>query len=94
MGSTTTLTHTGTGFQERNLSVGQAAVVDKVLAQRATRPSAAEKRLIAVELFLADLAVPGLNPQQHWLPGPGGFSDTHASEYIEAFVGKTRSLHF
>lgn len=58
--------------------------MNKVLAQRATRPAAAEHRLVAVEPFLADLADPGFNPQQHRLPGPGSFSNTHASEYSEA----------
>ncbi len=47
--------------------------MDELLAQGATRPAAAEKRLIAVEPFLADLAVPGLNPQQHRLPVPAAF---------------------
>ncbi|MBI3807812.1 MAG: hypothetical protein HY281_09945 [Nitrospirae bacterium] len=63
--------------------MGQTAVVDEVLAQGAPRPAAAEKRLIAVELFLADLAVPGFNPQQHRLPFPVGVSDTHATKYSE-----------
>jgi hypothetical protein len=65
--------------------------MDELLAQSATGPSAGEQRLVAVELFLADLAEPRLNPQQHRLPGPGGFSNAHASKYSEAFVGKTRS---
>ena len=83
MGGPAGLAHAGTGFQERDFAISQAAVVDKVFAQRATRPAAAEHRLVAVEPFLADLADPGLNPQQHRLPGPGGFSNTHASEYSE-----------
>ena len=57
--------------------------MDELLAQGATRPAAAEKRLVAVEPFLADLAVPGLNPQQHRLPVPTALSDTHVSEYSE-----------
>ncbi len=47
--------------------------MDKVLAQGATRPAAAEKRFIAVERFLTDLAVPGFNSQQHRLPVPAAF---------------------
>ncbi|HSL03808.1 MAG TPA: hypothetical protein VK901_09760 [Nitrospiraceae bacterium] len=83
MGGTASLAHTGTSFQERDFATGQAAVVDEILAQGATRPAAAEKRLVAVELFLTDLAVPGFNPQQHRLPCPGGVSNTHAMKYSE-----------
>jgi len=36
--------------------------MDKLVAQGAARPAAGEKRLVAVEPFLADLAVSGLNP--------------------------------
>jgi hypothetical protein len=57
--------------------------VDEILAQGTTGPTAAEKRLIAVKFFLADLAVPGFNPQQHRLPFPTGVSDTHGEEYSE-----------
>ena len=83
MGSTTGLAHPRAGFQERDFATGQAIVMDKLFAQGATRPPAAEKRLIAVEPFLADCAVPGLNPQEHRLPSPAAFSDTHAAEYSE-----------
>jgi hypothetical protein len=57
--------------------------MNKLLTQGATRPAAAEKCLIAVERFLADLAVPGLNAQQHRLPFPTALSDTHKIEYSE-----------
>lgn len=57
--------------------------MDKVLAQGTARPPAAEKCLVAVEPFLADLAVPGFNPQQHRLPFPIEISDTHVAEYSE-----------
>lgn len=57
--------------------------MDEVLAQDATRPATTEKRLIAVEPFLADRAIPGFNPQQHGLPRSAAFSDTHAMEYSE-----------
>lgn len=84
MGATADLTHTGASFQKRDLAIGQATVMDKVLAQGATGPATAEHRLVAVEPFLTDLADPGLNPQQHRFPSPGGFSNTHAAKYSEA----------
>ena len=77
------LAHAGAGFQERDFAVGQAAVMDEVLAQGTTRPAAAEKRFVAVEPFFADLAVSGFNPQQHRLPFPTSISDTHVEEYSE-----------
>ena len=64
--------------------------MDKLFAQGAPRPPAAEKRLVAVEPFLADRAVPGLNPQQHRLPSPAASSNTHTVKYNEAIGGKTR----
>lgn len=57
--------------------------MDKLFAQGAPRPPAAEKRLVAVEPFLADRAVPGLNPQQHRLPSPAASSNTHTVKYNE-----------
>ena len=57
--------------------------MDKLLTQGATRPAAAEKRFIAVERFLANLAVPGLNAQQHRLPVSTALSDTHTIKYSE-----------
>jgi hypothetical protein len=92
MGSAAGLAHAGAGFQERNFTGSQAAVMDEVLAQGTARPPAAEKRLVTVEPFLADLAVPGFNPQQHRLPCPSKISDTHRAEYSEAVGGNTRSL--
>ncbi len=90
MGSAADLAHAGAGFQKRNFTGGQAAVMDEVLAQGTARPPAAEKRLVAVEPFLADLAVPGFNPQQHRLPCPGKISETHSVQYSEAVGGNTR----
>ena len=90
MGGAASLAHAGSGFQKRDFAVGQAAIMDKVLAQGTTRPAAAEKRFVAVEPFLADLAVPGFNPQQHRLPFSAAISDTHVVEYSEAVGGKTR----
>jgi hypothetical protein len=64
--------------------------MDEIFAQGTARPPAAKKRLVAVEPFLADLTVPGFNPQEHWLPFPAAFSNTHAVKYSEAVSGKTR----
>ena len=83
MGGAAGLAHAGTGFQERDFAGGQAAVMDELLAQGAARPATGEKRFVAVEPFLADLAVPGFNSQQHGLPFPSAFSNTHATEYNE-----------
>ena len=80
---TADLTHTGAGFQERDFPAGQAAVMNKVLAQGATRPAAAEKCFVAIEFFLADLTGAGFNPQQHRLPRPCSVSNTHGTEYSE-----------
>jgi hypothetical protein len=57
--------------------------MDELVAQGAPRPTAAEKRLVAVEPFLADFAIPRLNSQQHRLPVPTASSNTHAVEYSE-----------
>jgi hypothetical protein len=77
------LAHTGASFQKRNFAAGQTAVMDKLLAQGATRPAAGKHRLVAVEPFLADRTVPRLNPQQHRLPSPAALSDTHGVKYSE-----------
>ena len=90
MGGPAGLAHARTGFQERDFAGGQAAVMDELLAQAAAGPAAGEKRLVTVECFVADLAIPGFNSQQHRLPRPAAFSDTHAMEYSEAIGGKTR----
>ena len=92
MGGAAGLAHAGAGFEERDFAAGQAAVMDELLAQAAARPAAGKKRFVAVEPFLADLAVPGFNPQQHRLPFPVAISDTHIAEYSEAFSGNTRRI--
>ncbi len=91
MGGAAGLAHAGTGFQERDFAGGQAAVMDELFAQATAGPAAGEKRFVAVERFITDLAVPRFNPQQHGLPRSAAFSDTHAMEYSEAIGGKTRS---
>jgi len=92
MGSAAGLAHAWAGFQEGDFASGQTAVMDELFAQGTARPPSAEKRFVAVEPFLADLAGPGFNPQQHRLPFPAAFSDTHTVKYSEAVSGKTRSL--
>lgn len=92
MSATADLTHTRAGFQKRDLAIGQATVMDKVFAQSATRPAAAEHRLVAIEPFFTDFADPGLNSQQHRLPSPGGFSNTHATEYSEGARREARGV--
>ena len=91
MSRTADLAHTGAGFQKRDFPAGQAAVMDKVLAQGATRPAATEKRLVAIEFFLTDLAAPGFNSQQHRLPFPRCVSNTHGTEYSEGARGEARA---
>lgn len=90
MGGAAGLAYARTGFQERDFAGGQTAVMDELLAQTAAGPAAGEKRFVTVEGFVADLAIPGFNPQQHGLPRSAAFSDTHAMEYSEAIGGKTR----
>lgn len=58
--------------------MGKAAIVDEFITDRTAGPSAAEHRFVPIQTLLADFAVPGLNPQQHWLPVPTGFSDAHS----------------
>jgi hypothetical protein len=62
--------------------------MNKVLAQGAARPAAAEKRFVAIEFFLTDLAVPGFNSQQHRLPVPASVSNTHNTEYSGGVWGE------
>jgi hypothetical protein len=62
--------------------------MDKVLAQGAARPAAAEKRFVAIEFFLTDLAVPGFNSQQHRLPVPASVSNAHDTEYSGGVWGE------
>jgi hypothetical protein len=85
MGGPADLAHAGTGFQERDFAGGQAAVMDELLAQAAARPAAGEKRFVTVEGFVADLAIPGFNPQQHRLPTTTALSNAH-----EASIAKAR----
>ena len=83
LGSAASLADAGTDFQKRDFAAGQTTIMDELVAQRATGPPAAEKRFIAVEPFLTDLAVAGFNPQQHRLPVSAALSNTHAAKYSE-----------
>jgi hypothetical protein len=56
--------------------------MDGLLAQAAAGPAAGEKRFVTVEGSVADLAIPGFNPQQHRLPRSAAFSDTHSKVSI------------
>jgi hypothetical protein len=76
------LTHTWAGFQKRHFAAGKTAIVDKFVAEGATGPAAGEEGLIPIEPFLAHLAVPGFDPQQHRLPISTAFSDAHSSGSI------------
>ena len=86
------LTDSGAGLQEGTLSAGQTTIMDEVLAQGATRPATAEKRLVAVEPLLAHRTDPGLNPQQHRLPFPCGVSNTHGKKYSERASREARGV--
>ena len=77
LSGSTSLAHTRSSLQEGNFPASQAAVVDKFVADTATRPSAAEQRLVSIQSLLADLAMAGLDSQQHRFPLATGFSDTH-----------------
>src|SRR5262245_65636740 len=65
--------------------------MNKLVADCATGPAASEHGFIPIQPLLTDFAETGLNHQQHWLPIPAGFSDTHAEEYSQAFSAETRT---
>jgi hypothetical protein len=76
-------------FEKFYLAAGETTVVDELIADRATGPTAAQHGLIAVKTLLANLAQPGLDPQQHRLPVSACFSNAHGREYSEAVAGNT-----
>jgi len=76
------LAHARTGFEKRYLAAGETAVVDKLIAEGAAGPAAGEEGLIPIEPFVAHLAVPGFNPQQHGLPISAALSNTHSGGSI------------
>ena len=51
--------------------------MDELVADGATGPPPAQERLVAIEALCADLAHARFNPEQHRLPFPAAFSNTH-----------------
>ena len=82
---------TGSPLEKSYLAAGETTVVDELIADRATRPPAAQHGLIAVKTLLANLAQPGLDSQQHRLPVPARPSNAHGREYSEAIRRNTSS---
>lgn len=55
-------------LEETDFTARKATIVDEFIADGAPRPAPSEHRLVSVQALVADLAVPGLNPEQHRLP--------------------------
>lgn len=53
--------------------------MDELVADGATGPASPEHRLVPIKAFFADLTIAGFNPEQHRLPFPAAFSNTHKS---------------
>lgn len=66
-------------FQKRDFPAGEATIVDEFVADGAPRPSTTEHRFVTVQTLLADFAMSRFNREQHRLPVPTGFSNTHGS---------------
>lgn len=79
----------GTLLEKFHFPAGETTVMDELVADRAAGPAAAQHGLIAVEAQFADLAEPGLDPEQHRLPIPACLSDAHQWEYSQAFRENT-----
>lgn len=56
--------------------------MDKLVADCATGPPPPKHGLVPIEVFLTHPAKPGLDPEQHRLPFPAAFSNTHKSRSI------------
>ncbi len=56
--------------------------MDEFVTERAARPASSEHRFVPIEVFSAYSAQAGLNPEQHRLPFPATFSNTHKSRSI------------
>lgn len=82
MSRAASLAHARAGFQKRHLAAGETAIVDELVAEGTTGPAAGEEGLVPIEPFVAHLAVPGLDPQQHRLPISAAFSNTHSGGSI------------
>ena len=74
---TASLAHPWSGFQKGDLSTGEATVMAELVADGATGPPPAQERLVPIEALCADLAQARLDPEQHRLPFPAAFSNTH-----------------
>ena len=56
--------------------------MDKLVTDRATGPAPPKHCLVPIEALLANLTIAGLDPEQHRLPFPATFSNTHKSRSI------------
>jgi hypothetical protein len=56
--------------------------MNKLVTDRATRPAPPEHCFVPIEALLADPTIAGLHPEQHRLPFPATFSNTHKSRSI------------
>ena len=56
--------------------------MDELVTDGATRPASPEHRFVPIETLLADPTIAGLDPEQHRLPFPATFSNTHKSRSI------------
>lgn len=56
--------------------------MDELVTDCATRPASSEHRFVPIEVFSAHSAKTGLDPEQHRLPFPATFSNTHKSRSI------------
>ena len=79
---TTGLAHPRPCFQKGDFPTGKATIMDKLVADCATGPPPPKHCLVPIEVFLAHPAKPGLDPEQHRLPFPAAFSNTHKCRSI------------
>lgn len=61
--------------------------MDEFVTKRAARPASSEHRFVPIEVFSAYSAKTGLDPEQHRLPFPATFSNTHKRRSI---AGRSR----
>ena len=54
--------------------------MDELVTDGATRPASPEHRFVPIETLLADPTIAGLDPEQHPLPFPATFANTHKVE--------------
>jgi hypothetical protein len=82
-------TDPGTPLEKFQLAAGEATVVHELITDCAPGPPAAQHGLVTVQAFFADLAEPGLDPEQHRLPISACPSDAHQAKYSEALRENT-----